>query len=70
MCELWYDYLKPKYEKKNYIAWIQVALESTYYIKTKDIYVDIAQDFQTVLYTSNYELERPLPEGNIKKLSD
>ena len=46
MCELWYDYVKPKYEKKNYIAWIQVALESIYYIKTKDIYVDIAKDFQ------------------------
>ena len=26
--------------------------------------------FPKVLYTSNYELERPLPEGNIKKLSD
>ena len=34
MCEFWYDYMKPKYEKKQYIAWIQVALEFTYYIKT------------------------------------
>ena len=57
-------------EKKQYIEWIQVALEFTYYIETRDIYEDIAKDFQTVLYTSNYELERPLPEGNIKKLSD
>ena len=55
-------------KKKQYIEWIQVALEFTYYIKTRDIYEDIAKDFQTVLYTSNYELERP--EGNIKKLSD
>ena len=71
MCEFWYDYVKPNYGKKQqYIEWIQVALEFTYYIETRDIYEDIAKDFQTVLYPSNYELERPLPEGNIKKLSD
>ena len=67
---VWLRETKILKKKQQYIAWIQVALESTYYIKTKDIYVDIAKDFQTVLYTSNYEFERPLPEGKIKKLSD
>ena len=33
------------------------------YIKAEDIYVDIAKDFKTTLDTSNYEFERPLPEG-------
>ena len=31
------------------------------YIKTEDIYVDIAKDVETKFDTSNYELERPLP---------
>ena len=40
------------------------------YILHKNIYVDIAKDFKTVLYTSSYELERQFPEGNLKNLSD
>ena len=36
------------------------------YIKTGDIYKDIAGDVETILYTSNYELNRPLPK-EIKK---
>ena len=36
------------------------------YIKSGDIYVDIAKDFKTRFDTSNYELERPILEG--KKL--
>ena len=30
--------------------------------KTVDIYKDIAEDFQTVFDTSNYELDRPFPK--------
>ena len=42
------------------------------YIKTDDIYEDIAQDVETRFYTSNYELEcdsikRPLPKVKNKK---
>ena len=42
------------------------------YIKTDDIYKDIAEDVETRLYTSNYELEcnsidRPFPKGKNKK---
>ena len=32
------------------------------YIKTDGIYRDIAKDVETRFDTSNYELERPLPE--------
>ena len=33
------------------------------YIKTGDIYKDIAEDVETKFDTSNYELDRPLPKG-------
>ena len=33
------------------------------YIKTDDIYKDIAEDIETRFGTSNYELDRPLPNG-------
>ena len=32
------------------------------YIKTNDIYKDIAEDVETRFDTSNYELDRPLPK--------
>ena len=35
----------------------------TAYIKTDDIYKYIAENFKTWSYTSNYELDRPLPKG-------
>ena len=39
----------------------------TVYIKTYDIYKDIAEDIETKFDTSNYELERLLPRGKQKK---
>ena len=38
------------------------------YIKTDDIYKDIAEDVQTRFDTSNNELDRPLPKGKHKKV--
>ena len=38
------------------------------YIKTDDIYKDIAKDVETRFDTSNYELDRSLPKGKIKKI--
>ena len=38
------------------------------YIKTDDIYKDIAEDVETRFDSSNYELDRPLPKKNNKKL--
>ena len=37
------------------------------YIKTDDIYKDIAEDVKTRFDTSNYELDRPSSEGKYKK---
>ena len=33
------------------------------YIKTDDIYKDIAEDIENRFNTSNYELDRSLPKG-------
>ena len=38
------------------------------YIKTNDIYKDIAEDVVTRFDTSNYELQRSLPKGKNQKL--
>ena len=37
------------------------------YIKTDDIYKDIAKDVETRFDTSHYELVRPLPKAKNKK---
>ena len=52
-------------KKENCIIWIQ---KNTEYIKTDDIYKDIAEDVETRFDTSNYELDRPLPKGKNKKV--
>ena len=38
------------------------------HVKTDDIYEKIAEDVETRLYSSNYELNRPLPTGKRKKV--
>ena len=57
--EFWYDYVKLKYgEKSKTVIWIQTVSLYTWY----DIYKDIAEDVETRSDSSNYELDRPLPE--------
>ena len=70
MHEFNYDYVKPKYGKKqNCVYGYRYFIV---YIKTDEIYKDIAEDVETRVDTSNCELEcnsieRPLPKGkNIK----
>ena len=36
------------------------------YIKTKDIYSDIANDVEARLGNSNFELDKPLPKEKIR----
>ena len=38
------------------------------YIKADDIYNDIAEHVETWFDTSNYELDRPLPQGKNNKV--
>ena len=57
--EFWYDYVKLKYgEKSKTVIWIQTVSLYTWY----DIYKDIAEDVETRSDSSNYELDRLLPE--------
>ena len=67
MYEFWYDYLKPKYGKKAKLCCMDTD-SFIGYIKTDDIYKDIAEDVETRFDTSNYELERLLPKGKNKKV--
>ena len=39
------------------------------YIKTNDIYKDIAEDVENRFDTSNYELDRPIPKEKKKKVN-
>ena len=65
MHEFQYDYVISKYgEKTKQLASNSFAV----YIKTDDVYRDIAEDVETRFNTSNYELDRPLPKGKIEKV--
>ena len=58
MYQSWYDYVKPKYGEKGKLRYMDID-SFIVYIKT-DIYKDIAENVDTRLDTSNYELNRPL----------
>ena len=66
MCGFWYDYVKPKYSEKAKLCYMDTDTLIVY-IKTYNIYKDIAKDVETRLDTSSYELNRPLPKGKNKK---
>ena len=55
MYEFWYDYVKPKHAEKEELYYID-TYSFIVYIKTDDIYKDIAEDVETRFDTSNYEL--------------
>ena len=56
MYEYWYDYAKPKYGEKVKLGYMDTD-SFIVYIKTEDIYKDIAENVETRFDTSNYELE-------------
>ena len=59
--------LKLKYDEKAKLCYMDIG-SFIVYIKTDDIYNDIAEDVETRSDTSNYELNRPLPKGKNKKV--
>ena len=67
MYEFWYDYVKPKYGEKAKLFYMN-ADRFIVYIKTDDIYKDIAEDFETRFNTSNYKLDRPFSKRKKKKV--
>ena len=54
MFEFWYDYVKQKYDKKTKLCYMDTD-SLIVYIKTDDIYKDIAEDVETRFDTSNYD---------------
>ena len=60
--EFCYDYVNPKYGDKAKLCDIDKYCFSVY-IKTNDLYKQIAQNAESRLDASNYELDRPLPKG-------
>ena len=64
MYELWYDYIKPKYQGRAKLSYSFVI-----HIKTEDFYNNIAGNAEKWFDTSNYEEDdkRPLLTGKNKK---
>ena len=59
MYEFWCDYVKLKYREKAKKFYMDTD-SFIVYIKTGDIYKEIANDVETRFDTSSYELESPL----------
>ena len=66
MYEFWYDYMKPKYNDNVKLCYMDTD-SFIRNIKTNDFDEDIANDVENRFDTSNYEVNRPLPTGKIKK---
>ena len=67
MYEFWYDYMKPKYNDKVNLCYMDTE-SFIMNIKTNYFYEDIASDVENRFDTSNYEVNRPLPTGKNKKV--
>ena len=67
MYEFWYDYMKPKYNNDVKLCCMDTD-SFVMHIKTNDFYKDIASDAENRFDTSNYEVNRPLPIAQNKKV--
>ena len=67
MHELWYDYIKRKYQGNAKLCYMDTD-SFIINIKTEDFYEDIADDVEKRFDTSNYEVNRPLPKRKNKKV--
>ena len=69
MYELWYDYLKPKYQDKVKLCYMDTD-SSFAYVETDDFYEDIANDVNELFDTSKYDKNdnRQLAIGENKKV--
>ena len=59
--------MKPKYNNNVKLCYMDTD-SFIMNIKTNDFYKDIANDVENRFDTSNYEVNRPLPTGKIKKI--
>ena len=68
MYEFWYDYIKPKYQDKSKLCYMNTN-SFIIHIKTEDFFEDIGNDVEK-LFGTNYDEndKKPLPIGKNKKL--
>ena len=59
--------MKPKYGDNVKLCYMDTD-NFIIHIKTEDFFEDIANDVESMFDTSNYEVNRPLPEGKNKKV--
>ena len=64
--KFWNDYVKRKYGEIGKLCYVDKD-SFIIYIKTNDIYKDIAKDVEIRFDSSNSELDRPLPKAKHKK---
>ena len=67
MREIWYGYIKPKYQQNAKLYYMDTDCFITH-IKTEDVYENIANDVENRFDISNYELNRILLTGKNKKV--
>ena len=63
-----YDYIKPKHQDNVKLCYMTDRF--IIHIKTEDVYEDIADDVEKRFYASNYEVNRLLPTGQNKKVTE
>ena len=68
MYEVCYDYVKTKYGENVKLCYMDTS-SFIVYIKTDNLYKDIANDVETRFDTTNYELDRLLSKGKNKKVT-
>ena len=69
MYKFWYDYIKPKYEDKAKLCYMDTD-SFVIHIITEDLYKDIANDVERWFDISNYDYndKRPFPMRKNKKV--
>ena len=59
--------MKPKYREKAKLCYMDTDT-FILYIKTENFYVNVSKVIERRFDTSSYELQRPLPKGENKKI--
>ena len=67
MHEFCYDYIKPKYQKNEKLCYMDTD-SFIFYIKSDNVFEDIAGNVEKRFDNSNYEVNGPLSTGKTKKM--
>ena len=69
MHEFWDDSIKPKYGENAKLCYLGTD-SFIVHVRTDDTFKDIGEDVEKRFDTSKYEIEKLLPKGKNKKLSE